>query len=631
MAFGDPSGPALRLAALVSLLCRLPVGASVQQQGLRRPTPSGAASGDAVNRRDLFKTATASGAVLTALGGALPLVAPPPLLRRPALGAGGGGEADLNPVARASAVFCDGPLLDAVQRAGVFGDCKIFVDSPLKCSPEEVLRRFAAMPPDATPKQLRAFVAAHFDRPGADLVRWDPPDARPEPPALARIKDDELREWGYSLNAFWGQLGRATSREAAETPERRTLIALPHPFIVPGGRFVETYYWDNYWILKGLLVCGMRETAAGMIRNMLHQLDAFGFVPNGGRIYYLDRSQPPTLSESVAAYLTDDFDLRLLREALPRLEAEYAFWMQAGEGGHAVDVELLSGGRARLNRYVAGGGGPRPESYLQDIATAAHPSVGDSAAERRRVYAEIAAAAESGWDFSSRWLEDGVSLHTARTSEILPVDLNSIMYRFERNLQQLSLMAGDGAAAATYARAAEARRRAMDELMWSPSRRQWVDFHWPSHTPHDADATSASNWLPLWAGAHDQRQARLAVQSLRHSRILQTGGVAATTSRDTGHQWDWPNAWAPLQEMIIEGLERTGREDASELALEIARRWSTSNWRAWRKTHYMYEKYSAVELGVGGGGGEYTPQVGFGWTNGVALSLLARYGDRLVE
>ena len=109
-----------------------------------------------------------------------------------------------------------------------------------------------------------------------------------------RIKDDEHAREGLLAQRLLGAARGARVARGGGDTERRTLIALPHPFIVPGGRFVETYYWDNYWILKGLLVCGMRETAAGMIRNMLHQLDAFGFVPNGGRIYYLDRSQPPS-------------------------------------------------------------------------------------------------------------------------------------------------------------------------------------------------------------------------------------------------------------------------------------------------------------------------------------------------
>ena len=354
--------------------------------------------------------------------------------------------------------------------------------------------------------------------------------------------------------------------------------------------------------------------------------------------------------------------------------------MTTGESGHAVDVELFDGTVATLNRYVSSTRTPRPESFLEDLTTASHADVGRSAEERSRVYSELAAAAESGWDFSSRWLEDGQSLHSARTSEILPVDLNSIMYRFETNLQQLSLMAGDQDGATRYGVAAARRHKAMDELFWNTPRRQWFDFHWPSHTPVDLEATAASNWLPLWAGAFDARRASLAVQSLRHSGIVLPGGVA-TTMAQTEHQWDWPNAWAPMQEMLIEGLERTGQPAAQDMALRIAQRWTASNmkvriqssishcislyglalptlppslppllsspspslarslslclstqrWKAWRETHYMFEKYSAVEQGVGGGGGEYTPQVGFGWTNGVALSLLGRYGDKLVE
>ena len=185
---------------------------------------------------------------------------------------------------------------------------KVFVDSPLKYDPEEVLRRFEKLPADASAAVLQKFVHEHFERPGADLVPWAPVDFNESPPALAHLQDESLREWAHSLNRFWSQLGRATSAEAASTPERRTLLSLPHPFIVPGGRFVETYYWgtrihtaspscrlnrlgfifyslartthatltplssslslpfypaDSYWIIKGLLTCDMRDTAKG--------------------------------------------------------------------------------------------------------------------------------------------------------------------------------------------------------------------------------------------------------------------------------------------------------------------------------------------------------------------------------
>ena len=384
---------------------------------------------------------------------------------------------------------------------------------------------------------------------------------------------------------------------------------------------------DSYWIIKGLLASNMRDTARGMVQNMLHQLRTYGFIPNGGRLYYLNRSQPPMLSEMVVAMMDDNFDLELLREALPLLRDEYAFWMDTGDEGHAVDVTLASGESATLNRYVTSNASPRPESYLEDLTTANHESVrGES--ERTKVWAEIAAAAESGWDFSSRWMEDGQSLHSVRTSQILPVDLNAIMYRFECNMERLHAMAGETSTAIGYASAARARQQAISELQWNERRRQWVDYHWPSESQLQSEA-SASKWLPLWAGAFDEHQGHDAVASLRNSGLLQKGGVA-TTLKATEHQWDWPNAWAPLQEMLIEGCENAGGEGHA-LAMHIARVWTASNLKAWRKTNYMFEKYSAVDKGVGGGGGEYTPQVGFGWSNGVALSLLARYGDRLAS
>lgn len=426
------------------------------------------------------------------------------------------------------------------------------------------------------------------------------------------------------MNSFWAQLGRATVGSLQSAPQRHTLLGLPHPFVVPGGRFVETYYWDSFWIIKGLLACGMRDTARGMVLNLLHQVDTYGFVPNGARAYYLNRSQPPMLSDCVLALLEDSFDLELARAALPTLLKEHAFWMQTGEAGHAVEVPLLSGETATLNRYVSSTEAPRPEAYREDLESAAAVEL----PQRRAVFSEIAAAAESGWDFSSRWLEDGKSLHTARTSELLPVDLNAIMFRFEHNLQHLAAIVGESATAAHFGAAAHSRQRAMDELMWSDSRRQWLDVHWPTGSYDAAAASSAANFSPLWAGCFSKRQAALATQSLRHSGLIQDGGVATTLS-PSSHQWDWPNAWAPLQDMIIEGLERTGRADAHALGLQIARSWVASNLYAWRSTRFMFEKYSAVESGVGGGGGEYTPQVGFGWSNGVALSLLARYGDAL--
>ena len=265
--------------------------------------------------------------------------------------------------------------------------------------PEEVLKRWSHLPQQKSPAQIRAFVAGHFDKPGLDLVRWAPTDAQESPPGLAHVQTPELQEWGDLLNRHWRARARDGGVDVTARPQRHTLLALPHPFVAPGGRFAETYYWDSYWIVQGLLVCGMAETARGMVLNALHQVREHGLVPNGARVYYLNRSQP-LLSEMVLALVDKSFDLDLVREALPLLAQEYEFWMRrrrrprrrsrARERRGRVPQPL----RDRLPRRLARGV-PR-----------GHGDGDERRPHRRRALEGVpraAAAAESGRGLSSRW------------------------------------------------------------------------------------------------------------------------------------------------------------------------------------------------------------------------------------
>jgi len=162
--------------------------------------------------------------------------------------------------------------------------------------------------------------------------------------------------------------------------------------------------------------------------------------------------------------------------------------------------------------------------------------------------------------------------------------------------------------------------------MWSNASGRWhdVDIVSGERAPH----VSLASFSPLWAGAHDNAEAAAAVVALQGSGLLQAGG-AATTLEATGQQWDWPNAWPPLQQMVVEGLTACGVAGAAELAHDLASRWLSSNHIGWVRDGAMHEKYDATRPGERGGGGEYEPQVGFGWTNGVVLWLLAHFGDEI--
>jgi len=555
-------------------------------------------------------------------------------------------------------VWTAGPILEAVQAARLFNDSKDFVDCPLHVDPDECWRRWDELQQPVAPAALEAFVASTFGPPGGGLEPWSPPDHTSEPPLLARLVEPEL-SWARHLNDLWPVLGRRVSAETLAAPQRTSLLAARHGFVIPGGRFREAYYWDSYWVLLGLLAVGMRTTARSVADNLLDAVEQYGFVPNGLRSYYLNRSQPPMLTQMVhalaaslgcpsgpdvdlfdAAEAQPEQELELLQRALPLLDKEYNWWM--GEGSisviHLPAVNGSSQPPAVLNRYAVNETLPRPESWREDRETAA----GLPAEEAARLFAQLAAGAETGWDYSSRWLRsDGTGggsapppLQGIQTSELLAVDLNSILYKNEKSLAALHsrlaalLPAGseeskrEGEAAEAYTRAAGARQQAMRAYMWDASSSRWHDVLWRSH--QKAGELTAAAFTPLWAGLHSAEEAAGAVASLRASGLLQRGGIA-TSLLASGQQWDFPNAWPPLQEMLITGLRECGVPEGKELALELADLWLASNLKGWVEDGVMHEKYDATRPGKRGEGGEYVPQVGFGWTNGVALSLLRRY------
>ncbi|ROT69950.1 trehalase 1, partial [Penaeus vannamei] len=132
------------------------------------------------------------------------------------------------------------------------------------------------------------------------------------PEFLDKVVDPELEQWGRKLNELWKDLGRKISDDVEQNPDKYSQIFVPNPVIVPGGRFREFYYWDSYWTIDGLLLTGMEETVKGMLENFIQMVNDYGMVPNGGRVYYTRRSQPPYLIPMVKLYMDQTNDLQFL-------------------------------------------------------------------------------------------------------------------------------------------------------------------------------------------------------------------------------------------------------------------------------------------------------------------------------
>lgn len=513
-------------------------------------------------------------------------------------------EADTeSPAERYAELFID------VQASGMFADSKTFPDCIPLDAPEAILARYREQR-NQTGFSLEAFVRAHFAR---ETVPDDHYESDP---------DNSLRE---HIDGLWPVL----TREPAEHPPRCSLLPLPRPYVVPGGRFRELYYWDSYFTMLGLSASGRNDLLRAMADNFAYLLDTYGLVPNGTRSYYLSRSQPP-----VFALMTDllqDQGIDAAARYLPQLAREYAFWMDGAAHlapGHAYRRLVRLPGGALLNRYWDDRAHPREEAYLEDVATARR-------ADRpaHLVFRDLRAAAESGWDFSSRWCElnqagdqPSCDLATIRTTAILPVDLNALLWHTECRLAELSEHSHDNDGATRYREAADRRRQAIASVMWDAGTGAFADFDW--HRGTLRPNLTAATLMPLFVGLASPEQAAQ-VADVVAARLVDEGGLA-TSEIDSGEQWDRPNGWAPLQWVGIMGLRRYGFDP---LADDIAHRWLQTVASLYVSEYKLVEKYrlerrregGAKGGAEGGGGGEYPLQDGFGWTNGVVSALLAMY------
>lgn len=494
-------------------------------------------------------------------------------------------------------------LFVAVQSEAVFDDSKTFVDCVPKGHPHDILaayRREARRPAF----DLRAFVREHFHLPASAHSGFVP------------VASDDLLE---HIERLWDPLTHET-----DPRPHGSLLDVPHPFVVPGGRFRELYYWDSYFTMLGLAATGRGDLVRDITADVAALIDEHGHMPNANRTYYLSRSQPPVFALMVE--LCEAIGVVDPLEHLHELRREHAWWVDGAESlqpGEARRHAVCMEDGALLARYWDDRDDPREESYREDVATARA-----SGRPVHEVYRDLRAGAASGWDFGSRWTDVPGRLETIRTTTIVPVDLNAFLVRLERLIARLSAADGDDAASAAFGERADARQRAIERWLYSDELGAYVDHDLRTGAPRTS--VTAACMVPLYVGcAPADRAARTAATA--RDRLLRAGGLG-TSEHETGEQWDRPNGWAPLQWMGIEGCRRYGLD----LADDIRARWLGSVQAVFDREHRLVEKYALVdgpEATEGGGGGEYALQDGFGWTNGVTAALLTGFSlaDRGAE
>lgn len=601
-----------------------------------------------------------------------------------------------------SPIYCYGDLLREIELARPFEDSKTFVDLPTIRPLDEVLVAFQNLSrPIQNNTELNDFLSEYFGEAGSELEEVPMSELTTDPDFLENVNSSTIVEFTRQVIDIWPDLTRRYVGAGNCSDCVTSFIPINRTFVVAGGRFREPYYWDSFWVIEGLLRTKgtFTQIAENIIENFLDLVEDIGFVPNGARRYYENRSQPPLLTQMVRIYVEYTQNYTLLERALPLLEKEYDFWVT----NRTVTLER-AGRNYSLNHYAVENTQPRPESYYEDYVTANNetyvnekgeafdvtPSLNDT--EKAQLYANLASGAESGWDYSARWLKnpfDAVNkstlpLRSLNTVNILPVELNSILYHNEITIAEFHRHVGNYTAARAWSERAHNRSEAMTTLLWSPEHYSYFDYNLTSSSQNIytlADNTSTplstqgappglqiwfqiSQFYPFWTGAAPEsikndpsamRRVFARIEELLEDR----NGAIAATNLQTGQQWDEPNVWPPLQYVLMQGLLNTplevneGDNEATtadytwtqDLALQLAQRYLDSLYCTWRVTGgattdvpqlpnsegngTIFEKYSDASTNAAGGGGEYTVVEGFGWSNGVLIWAVDQFGQRL--
>ena len=485
-----------------------------------------------------------------------------------------------------------GQLFYDVHRNEIIEDGKLFADAVAKVHPEIILKTYKEEK-NKEGFDLRSFIDEYF------II-----------PVIGTDKEAlKKRSINDHLEKLWIDLQRAPDKIKKN---RTSKIPLPYPYIVPGGRFNEIYYWDSYFTMLGLEKSGHVEIIEHMVNNFRFMIDEFGHIPNGNRSYFLSRSQPPFYSLMVKLLI----QLRgqeIIPRYLPSLVKEYNFWMKGlaeiSELNSPLNRVIKLEGDVILNRYYDDKSTPREEMFGDDWKL-----INFGTQLENQLFLELRAACESGWDFSSRWFSDPQDLSSIHATEILPLDLNCLLWHLEKLISECYGKVDEAELSLNYGIIAHNRKKAIQKLFFNERDGFFYDYNWKKKTLSSRKTIAAA--FPLYFKLCTEQQAKSCAEVIENE-FLKDGGVL-TTLETTGQQWDAPNGWAPLQWITIQGLLKNGFKT---LAQEIAHRWTTLNRNVFERTGKMLEKYNVEDTTLEGGGGEYPVQDGFGWTNGVYLAL----------
>jgi len=372
------------------------------------------------------------------------------------------------------------------------------------------------------------------------------------------LSSDDVKEARDYIKKYWAHLERFNSEGDG------SLVGLPNPYLVPTFEeehsfdFNELYYWDSYFMVQGLLDEKHKNLVIGILEDLITLFERYNVIPNASRTYFTGHSQPPLLTSFIFdVYDAYKLDNEWLRNKIDVAKNEYhTVWMGVKKPNERLVYEGLS-------RYY-------DINHLDDLAEA-----------------------ESGWDMTPRF--------NRRALNHLPVDLNSLLYKYEADFVRAAELLGDKREAKSWRLAMDKRAETINELMWDKTNNLYYDYNFTKKKR--SRIGSLATYYPLWSGMANEKQAKKLVKGL--SRFM---------PYSLAMQWAYPNGWAPLHFITVQGLQRYGYHDEAK---RIALKWVKNNLDWFNKHGVFLEKYNVVQPKEPPTKGLYPSQTGFGWTNAI--------------
>ncbi len=383
------------------------------------------------------------------------------------------------------------------------------------------------------------------------------------------------------------------------------LIGLPYPYIVPclKGHFQELYYWDTYFASRGLALHGQKELVKNCCDDFIHEIELFGFIPNGSRTFYLSRSQPPYFGAQIAMVYELYGDKEWLEKAVAALEKEYKFWMEKRilplglqHYGHHAEEEMLLEFYEHCCVRRLGSSATADKTYM--LGQGAH----------------TCGEAESGWDFNPRF--------ERRCLDYVAIDLNSLMYYNENLLADFHRELGNDDRADEWLKLAEVRKSLINQYCWDEERGVFLDYD--TREDKVSPVLSMASLQPLWAGLATEEQAASTVKAME--KYLEFDhGLSTCEKNDSGitYQWDYPNGWPCLQMIAMDALKRYGFEEETK---RIAKKYLDTVLSNYESTGDIWEKYNVV-TGTTEVQNEYDMPAMMGWSAGAFAVALSYFED----